>query len=273
MDRAVLAMEGAAAPVSANAASSSFSCTTTTGAAAGAEGYAHFGAAGSGTRLAVGLGRPWAMFLADIERGLHGPAVLPALFNGIAPALQSALGGTNYTHAPQYQVAETDLYDGTTERRVLKPGHCVELNDGEFAQVILVDVTADSLPGTAEAAPASPARILVLSFAMANPVSPLHPELPVPWLRRGALRLISAAQLRRRAHVIPLFKGGENDSPCEPFPAEFLVNTLAHPLHAGRPGRKIYLGCPHCKEGRLLKPRRIGDSVTCPQCGTTSPWF
>ena len=224
----------------------------------------------AGTRLPVGSGFSWTSSQHHLQRGVNGPRVPSEIIDLANSALADILEATKFTHASQCSFDEKDLHKGTSERRVLKPGHCVELDAGGlYAQVLLVDVAAER---TADGPPPGQAQLLVHKFQKHDQT---HPELPVPWLRRHpkGFDVIPVSRIYRRAHIIPIFRGGDSDAACEPNPREFLVNTLAHPLYAGVPGRKIFLTCPHCNEGRLLKPANLGDLVQCEKCGVQSPWL
>jgi hypothetical protein len=75
--------------------------------------------------------------------------------------------------------------------------------------------------------------------------------------------------------VIELFKGGENDSPCEePLHQSFRVNDMVHPNSAEPKTRKVFMSCPTMGcSGRHQQPEVHGAAVRCELCTDHYPWL
>jgi hypothetical protein len=56
-----------------------------------------------------------------------------------------------------------------------------------------------------------------------------------------------AETYQRERHILPLFRGGPDNTPCEELNASFLVNDFVHPLHAGASvQRTFFIPRMHC---------------------------
>ena len=202
---------------------------------------------------------------------MAGPAVAPAFIRGIEQRVVSSLGLD--AEGEIVTSARTVLYSGTWRLleqgprgaqemavRLLSPGHCIETAGGGYAQVLLLNVHGPQSPPASETA----SKMLVSLFEPASQRSKLHPELPLPWLRRvpapGGLQIIPVSTAVRRAHIYPLFRGeADGGEACECYPSTFLVNLMALPLVIGPPDRRPTMPCQSRScVGRLVMPSKQG---------------
>ena len=206
----------------------------------------------------------WKLVQADLGAGKHGPAIEPRILRELTKLIDEH---EFVTSSPQCRYTLQDWYAGNHTVRILKPGHCVQL-DGpdstDFAQILCLNLRhADGIPH------ADGPRVAVVMFTYRG----LHAELPVPHLLRRDVSFIRLRRVHRRAHVVPIFHGLPTGAPCELFPVSFLVNTSVFPCYVAPPYTKIFLSCPKCKHGRLRKPLRSGVKVACPLCKRRTRWL
>ena len=212
----------------------------------------------------------WTTMQLNLRSGMNGPAVEPR----VALEFERLCSEHHYvTCGLQIRYTLFDEYTGNYSVNLLKPGHCVQLCrldkeqkriDNEYAQILAVNV-ADADRTTPLLGP-----LLAVSLFRYHG---LHSELPVPSLSRDETIFIHLNQVRRRAHVVPIYKGGENESPCEPFPDSFLVNTSVFPHYVAPVTTTFFMSCSSCKKGRLQKPLVFGDLATCPLCSVSCQWL
>lgn len=246
------------------------------GGASGASSSSQWAAArparGSPAHCAVGSGQAWRSLLSSLGTGDEGPAVHPDVTSGMHDAVLGwASPGSLCTFGPQSTYDERDFEFGGVSRRVLKPGHCVELKNHEYAQVLVANLQCSGLPAGTEP------RILCAVFRhLGN-----HPELPLPHLLRDSLRVVPLSAVDRRARVVPIFRGVRaalegglrTYAPCEKYPSHFLVDNSVYPHIAGPADRRVYLSCPFRCGGRLRQPEKFGAVSECSTCKRSSPWF
>jgi hypothetical protein len=116
------------------------------------------------------------------------------------------------------------------------------------------------------------AQCLVSEFVPVRPASPMHPELAVPWIKRGHVKVMSVRDLVRRVHIPPVF--GEAHRRASDNSPHFVVNTLGDPYYAGPKDRLVFQRCRvGLCDGLLPKPLLIGSLVPCNKCGEKCQWF
>ena len=180
-------------------------------------------------------------------------------------------------YAPQCKYTLRDRHGGEHSVRILKPGHCVQLRTAgvcdddstSFAQILCINVQQRTCSVLAnEKLKTNGPLLAVCMFEFID----IHPELAeVPHLSRGSVAFVHLSDVHRRAHIVPLYRGGHDDTPCEPFPTNFLVNIAMFPRYSAPSATRIFMSC---KCGvPLPKPPCYGDPVTCPKCTRATPWL
>ena len=215
-----------------------------------------------GQMVPVDNGIAWRLQIANLASGERGPTVDPS----ITRQLRALMDQRRFvSFALQCKYTLRDPYAGEHTVRILKPGHCVQLENSEsvnFAQILAINVQQSgariSLDGP---------LLLVSRFTCTGE----HDELPVPRLVRGDIVLIPLKDIHRRAHVVPIYRGGPLDTPCEAFPDSFLVNTSMFPRYVAPSSTRIFMSC--LCGGRLPKPLRYGAQVTCSKCERKTQWL
>ena len=221
-----------------------------------------------GQHLAVDDDLAWRLQLANLSTGLHGPAVHPDKVREFCTSMNTR---TFVTYAPQCKYTLRDRHGGEHSVRILKPGHCVQLSiegisdddSTSFAQILCINVQQRTRLVSGHGP-----LLAVCMFDFLD----IHPELAeVPHLRRGKIAFVHLSDVHRRAHIVPLYRGGHDDTPCEPFPTHFLVNIAMFPRYIAPSATRIFMSC---KCGvPLPKPPCYGDPVTCPKCTRATPWL
>ena len=217
---------------------------------------------GLGKMVLVDNGITWRLQIANLAAGERGPAVDPTTTRQLRGLMDQR---RFVSFALQCKYTLRDPYAGEHTVRILKPGHCVQLMDSDsvlFAQILAINVQ-QSGAGISVDGP----LLLVSRFTCTGD----HDELPVPRLVRGDIEFIPLSKIHRRAHVVPIYRGGPLDSPCEAFPASFLVNTSMFPRYVAPCSTRIFMSC--LCGGRLPKPLRYGAQVTCPNCMNQTQWL
>lgn len=192
----------------------------------------------------IGAGYHWELLVAQLGRGEEGPAINPQseLLTEITQFLRvfqlSNQPDVKVRFSKSIRVREEDLHTHIVVGRRLVSGNCIQLNDDRFAQVVLPNVHRLSY---GKWTPMS--RLVVNFFDFVEPRlnRGRHSDVAITWLaRESRLTVISDEQVRRRARIVPLYEGGDNDIPCEPFPASFLVDETVFPLYVGPHTREVY---------------------------------
>jgi len=153
-------------------------------------------------------------------------------------------------------------------RRVLRAGNCAELHDGAIVQVLIPVVHAT---GRAPLS-AGECQAVVSTFVAVDTSRPLHPEINLRWLKRSlvsnSLKMVPSSSIRKRVHVVPLYRGGANDSPCEEFASSFLINDFVLPLRVRKANEPIFVVCPDrsCKH-KTKCPVDKSVCLLCEACG------
>ena len=138
---------------------------------------------------------------------------------------------------------------------------------------ILVPVVVSKASYDAGAFRANEAQCIVSEFVPVRPAKPMHPELHVPWIRRGDVKVLSVSDLVKRVHVPPVF-GNAHRRQTDGAVPHFLVNTLGDPYYAGPRERLVFQRCRNgtCV-GLLPKPLLPGSMVSCNVCRRACQWF
>jgi len=148
---------------------------------------------------------------------------------------------------------------------ILQPGHCVELSDGSWAQLI---VAVLSISGDVS--------IVLWPFTRVrySPAGGRHPEASLPWLKRASRYVLHpVALVKRRAHIVRLNGNvGRRANDREPH---FLANPgVFFRQDDVSATRSVFSSCPvpNC-HGRAPKPSELGDTAQCGVCDHEFPWY
>jgi len=235
-----------------------------------------------GALFEVGSGREWTEVMSTLRKGNDGPQLdtdCDFVLN-ITSFIQDyfridALVKSRREGKVQFSkfihIHEYDVMTQARTGRHLVTGNCIQLEDDRFAQVIVTNV--QRMYGSSST---RVENLLVNIFDLMRPNENdgKHPDVPVIWLKRQSqLSVISVSQVRRRALVLPLFQGGEDDAPCELFPSSFVVDESVFPYYVGPPNRQVFLRCPHQCGERIPKPATYGSMCVCSRCGANVRWL
>jgi hypothetical protein len=150
-------------------------------------------------------------------------------------------------------------------------GHTILTTQGTYIQLLVPVVTHKTVYESGGGKGAD-AQCIVSEFVPVRLAKLMHPELDIPWIRRGNVTVISVRDLVRRVHIPPDFghvhrRQGETRD-------HFLVNTLGDPYYAGPRDRLVFQRCRQgdCA-GMLPIPSVIGSLVACNLCGHSCQWF
>ena len=165
---------------------------------------------------------------------------------------------------------------GDVSYLVLRAGHCVQLQSGHYAQILIPRISRVSERTVPMGGRPDRVEALMTLFAFVRPDvrAGLYPELPVPWLRRSAVRVIPLVQVTRRVHVVLLF--GDAHRARNDYAQHFLLNTTADPCYGGPAGRIVYLRCAITTcSGLLPRPRvqTLDVRAICPICAHPQAWI
>jgi len=236
-------------------------------------------------RNVVGRGLSWMLVSKSLRDGSNGPIFTSADIS-TAIAFVIALTPSPSSLAEASVAVETDIYfygevsipcvDPRVTYYIFRHGHCCQTTTGEYVQIILPVVSVQHghfSTNTTGLGAEHESYSLVSFFKHVSEASQAYPELPgVPWLCRGALKLLPTNELVRRAQVVPLF--GQAHRPTGDVRPHFLVNNLADPYYAGPSNRQVYRRCQETGcAGTLPKPVLSGTSVACGSCQKQQPWF
>jgi DNA-directed RNA polymerase subunit RPC12/RpoP len=157
------------------------------------------------------------------------------------------------------------------ENRFLFPGHCVQMRNDSFAQVLLPRVLGQEDVDNDDARCA-----LLATFVFVNPTrdNGNHPVLPIPYLKRGPCIFARIKDIMRRIQVVPIFRPGPGNSACVRFSRTFVVNPFVFKVRRGPMVPPVCLSCPKgCPGVGAPMPTNLGSYVRCPSCGHKFKWL
>ena len=151
-------------------------------------------------------------------------------------------------------------------------GHTIVTTMGTYVQLLVPLVVRKNVFETGGGT-GHEAQCVVSTFVPVRPLKPMHPELEVPWIRRGPVHVMLVRDLVRRIHVPPVF-GEAHRRVADGSTPHFVVNTLGDPYFAGPPDRLVFQNCRvGLCDGRLPRPVLQGTVVQCDTCGAPCAWF
>jgi len=211
----------------------------------------------------------WSETRYILERGVNGPSLDTRLAFFDFPEGQDIRDGVTKFHMREQFLHE----DPTTLKKsnmYLLPGHCVQLQYGKYAQVILPHVHDSEVYGYS-----GPTSLLsMFEFVDSSVHSGNHAVIPVPFLERGRTVFTPLSHLLRRVHVYPKWRPGVHNTPSVPFNVQFFVNPFVFKVRRGLPHPLVCVSCPDigcC--GRAPKPRPPERYATCDSCDCRFLWF
>lgn len=204
-----------------------------------------------------------------LERGVNGPTFDTSILFTDFPAISDIVEGVTKFHVREL-IRHEDPTTLKSSNMYLLPGHCVQLEDGRYAQVILpnVDVSAAyGIQGTTS---------LLNLFKFVDPDSDFgnHPVLPVPFLERALTAYLPLSHIKRRVHVNPKWRPGPNNSASVKFNLHFFVNPFVFKVRRGPSHPRVCVSCPKngCS-GRAPMPPAPEKLTTCSACSHRFTWF
>ena len=242
----------------------------------------------------LGHGLHWLGMMAALNSGTKGPIVPLAIGDAsiselIIDVAVKGLFGPLQSHGAESIAADADdatvsgesmyYFEAVTRKCVdkhvtrynFRSSHCVLTTRGTVVQLLVPMVVRKDHYKEGRGVGVE-AQCIVFDFESADKKRPLHPELPVPWLRRGKVMLMSVVDLVRRVHLCPLF--GDLHRKKGDMTPNFLLNTLSDAYFEGPEGRQVFLKCNYLGcEGTLPQPPQVGSPVTCVVCAHTKQWF
>jgi hypothetical protein len=249
----------------------------------------------SSHRNTLGNGLIWDTLVEDLATSLAGPLVphdivlqctSPAILSQINDVLRVGGGDVHAGVAASPSaggglLAASDVHfysevsvpcdDKHVSSYIFTSGHTIVTTGGTYVQLLVPIVVRrdvyDSGGGKGR-----DAQCIVSEFVPVRQGRLTHPELPVPWIKRGVVKVIAVKDLVRRVHVPPVF-GMAHRNAGDTTP-HFVVNTLGDPYYAGPKDRLVFQRCRmgNCN-GLLLKPKALASMVPCNTCGHACPWF
>ena len=204
-----------------------------------------------------------------LERGVNGPAL-----NTVSALSSLAEGEDIVLGTMKFNVRELIVHEDPTtfqkSNMYLLPGHCVQLKDGRFAQVILPKLLAS------ESNESSSANAVLSFFKYVNPEvrGGNHPVIPVPFLERADTALMTVNSIARRVHVYPKWRPGIDNSPILHYHDQFFVNPFVSKVRRGPAHPLVCVTCPNpsCIE-RVPMPLPPERQAKCSACGHVFIWF
>jgi hypothetical protein len=205
-----------------------------------------------------------------LERGSNGPAIdVDTALASFSSGEDISLGQVSFF--VQERITHVDPTTLERENRLLFPGHCVQMRDRTYAQVLLPRVLTEEDEDNEDAR-----RALLARFDYVNPAqnNGNHPVLPIPYLKRGSCFFGRIKDIVRRSHVVPIFRPGPGNSACVMFSRTFVVNPFVFKVRRGPSAPPVCLCCPHgCPGKGVPMPTKMGSYVRCPLCARTFKWL
>jgi hypothetical protein len=223
-----------------------------------------------------GSGRAWLTLVHNLDCGIGGPAIPGSIVRTMVPCAKDFYGELRtastarlmFSTSCPYEEKGAEEYENSSRR--LQCGHCIQLLNGIYAQV-LVPVVHDAGHESSFVG----FRALVTPFTFMNTDAHLHPEIPLPWLKRcepARSQIILVSTIRKRVHIVPLFEDEDDGSPCGDYAQSFLVNEFAEPLRSGVRDSDSFLICPQADCGNKIPRPHNGIDVMCDKCGFKTQW-
>lgn len=183
------------------------------------------------------------------------------------------------------------------ENRFIMPGHCVQLRDGTYGQVVLPLVPSapsrkvqspealhrneeegdeTEVEEDAKLAEACTNLVLLAMFDFVDKAvhNGNHPVVPMPYLERCSLSYFPIADIARRVHIVPIFRPRPDNSPAVQYAQRFLCNCFVFKIRRGPERPPVCLSCPYgCPGTGELMPADRGDIVTCKKCRRGYKWL
>jgi hypothetical protein len=251
-----------------------------------------FSVSTSAHRFLFGRGYPYLQLRKTLKTGVPGPVVPDDVMDAgisyaknrlVLPQLRRGGEGegaddNDFIDLHFYSECKSTGVSSEVAYNIYSAGHCAATSDGRFVQVLvpIIVSSSDYFNGANSVGMRSPPMCLVNVFVPARSQEALkyYPELPVLWLRRGALNLIPCSLLIARVHITALYGDRHDSASHRAAQGEFLLNDLGDPRYSGPSSRSVFQRCSQIGcHGTLLMPKVPGTSVPCGVCGVARSWF
>jgi hypothetical protein len=212
-------------------------------------------------RATTGEGPMWDKVTLDLLQGEHGPSIPEDYVRTCLDFLEEV----DLYHF-FYMKSAIETPDEDVLWQELQPGHTVQLKNGIYGQVILPRV--EGPPGSV----ATHAAVISImeNAAHADERTGVHPEFPVPFLKRSRIEVVPLSHVKKRAHLNIYF--GNLYREASAATQLFLVNIWPNDHFRGEPNRELYWRCPltPCL-GRVRVPTEGFGTFVCPLCRFSYP--
>ena len=211
-----------------------------------------------------------------LKTGAYGPAVPDGVIESCDGVMRRSLELGMHEKIRFDIQAAAPCVAGDVSYLVLRAGHCVQLQSGDYAQILIPRITrvrecTIPLGGRPDRVDS---LMSIFTFVRPDVRGGFYPELPVPWLRRSDVRVIPLEQVTRRVHLVLLF--GDAHRARNDYAQHFLLNTTADPCYGGPANRIVYLRCAISTcSGLLPRPRvqSLDVRTICPMCSFPQAWI
>ena len=211
----------------------------------------------------------WKEIRYVLERGINGPALdTSEVFDSFPEGIDLMEGVT------KFYVRELITHEDPTTRRTcsmfLLPGHCVQLQDGRYAQVVVPNADVSDAYGFS-----GPVAVLsIFKYVNVEVHRGNHPVIPVPFLERAVTQYVPVSSVIRRVHMYPRWRSGPRNTASVAFNTQFLLNPFVFKVRRGPAHPLVCVSCPNgqCTE-RVLKPVPPEKYAVCPSCDHRFIWF
>jgi hypothetical protein len=211
----------------------------------------------------------WSETCYVLDRGVNGPTLDTSLLVTHFPEITDIKDGVHVFHNREL-IRHEDPTSLKVSNMYLLPGHCVELVDGQYAQVILPNVEVSAMYGI------EGTTALLTLFKFVDPASNFgkHPILPVPFLQRAHTAYMPLANVKRRVHIYPKWRPGPNGTASVKFNVHFFVNPFVFKVRRGPSHPRVCVSCPKngCS-GRAPMPKAPEKLTSCSLCSYRFTWF
>jgi hypothetical protein len=234
-------------------------------------------------RSTLGYGPQWDTLVEDLGSSRAGPivpedivlrctaaATLSQICN--VPVSADAAAAEDARDIHFYSEVSVPCEDRHVSSYIFTAGHTIVTTMGTYVQLLVPGVIRRNVYDRG-GGQGHQAQCIVSQFVPVRAGRPMHPELPVPWIRRGSVVVMYVRDLVRRIHVPPVF-GQAHRRVADGSTPHYVVNTLGDPYYAGPQDRSVFQRCRvgQC-DGLLPKPVVMGSLVACNTCGAQCQWF
>ena len=240
-------------------------------------------------RSTLGYGPQWDTLVEDLGSSRAGPivpeeyvlrctaaATLSQICNAPVTAAVAAAAAAGVVQDASeihfYSEVSVPCQDKHVSSYNFTAGHTIVTKMGTYVQLLVPGVIRRIVYDRG-GGQGHEAQCIVSQFVPVRAGRLMHPELSVPWIRRGIVVVMYVRDLVRRIHVPTVF-GEAHRRAADGSTPHYVVNTLGDPYYAGPQDRSVYQRCRvgQC-DGLLPRPTVMGALVACNTCGALCQWF